>query len=101
MMNLVYTLCSSTPGQIQYGGFKRALAKKSGDMIRDRVRILYLLFLCFAPARKPCMQAILYNSCKTYGQYLKICQSCSIIIVKCQTCKELEHRPSGSSGKVT
>ena len=45
MMNLVYTLCSSTPGQIQYGGFKRALAKKSGDMIRDRVRILYLLFL--------------------------------------------------------
>ena len=46
MMNFVYTLCSSTPGQIQYGGFKRALAKKSGDMIRDRVRILYLLFLC-------------------------------------------------------
>ena len=40
-----YALCSSTPGQIQYGGFKRALAKKSGDMIRDRVRILYLLFL--------------------------------------------------------
>ena len=28
MMNFVYTLCSSTPGQIQYGGFKRALAKK-------------------------------------------------------------------------
>ena len=45
MMNFVYTLCSSTPGQIQYGGFKRALAKKSGDMIRDRVRILYLSFL--------------------------------------------------------
>ena len=45
MMNFVYTLCSSTPGQIQYGGFKRALAKKSGDMIRDRVRIPYLLFL--------------------------------------------------------
>ena len=45
MMNFVHTLCSSTPGQIQYGGFKRALAKKSGDMIRDRVRILYLLFL--------------------------------------------------------
>ena len=45
MMNFVYTLCSSTPGQIQYGRFKRALAKKSGDMIRDRVRILYLLFL--------------------------------------------------------
>ena len=42
MMNFVYTLCSSTPGQIQYGGFKRAHAKKSGDMIRDRVRILYL-----------------------------------------------------------
>ena len=51
MMNLVYTLCSSTPGQIQYGGFKRALAKKSGDMIRDRVRILYLLFLWFEPTR--------------------------------------------------
>ena len=28
MMNFVYTRCSSTPGQIQYGGFKRALAKK-------------------------------------------------------------------------
>ena len=28
MMNFVYTLSSSTPGQIQYGGFKRALAKK-------------------------------------------------------------------------
>ena len=50
MMNFVYTLCSSTPGQIQYGGFKRALAKKSGDMIRDRVRILYLLFLCTGPS---------------------------------------------------
>ena len=49
MMNFVHTLCSSTPGQIQYGGFKRALAKKSGDMIRDRVRILYLLFLCIRP----------------------------------------------------
>ena len=24
MMNFVYTLCSSTPGQIQYGGFKVA-----------------------------------------------------------------------------
>ena len=45
MMNFVNTHCSSTPGQIQYGGFKRALVKKSGDMIRDRVRILYLLFL--------------------------------------------------------
>ena len=50
MMNFVYTLCSSTPGQIQYFGFKRALAKKSGDMIRDRVRILYLLFLWCCPA---------------------------------------------------
>ena len=28
MMNFVYTLCSSTPGQIQYGGFKRQLRKK-------------------------------------------------------------------------
>ena len=33
MMNFVYTLCSSTPGQIQYGGFKRALAKNSGDLV--------------------------------------------------------------------
>ena len=40
MMNFVCLLCGSTPGQIQYGGFKRALAKKSGDMIGDRVRIL-------------------------------------------------------------
>ena len=46
MINFVCTLCSSTPGQIQYGGFKKVLAKKSGDMIRDRVRIVYLLFLC-------------------------------------------------------
>ena len=53
MMNFVYTLCSSTPGQIQYGGFKRALAKKSGDTIRDRVPILYLLFL-----RVPCYKFI-------------------------------------------
>ena len=46
MVNFVYTLCRSTFGQIQYGGFKRALAKKSGDMIHDRVRILFLLFPC-------------------------------------------------------
>ena len=50
MMNFVYTLCSSTPGQIQYGGFKRALAKKSGNMIRHQVRILYLLFLWLSPS---------------------------------------------------
>ena len=47
MMNFVCTLCSSTPGQIQYGGFKRALVKKSGDMIRDRVRILSGLWQMF------------------------------------------------------
>ena len=41
MINFVYTLCDSTPGQIQHGRFIRAL----GDMIRDQVRILYLLFL--------------------------------------------------------
>ena len=41
MINFVYTLCSSTPGQIQHGRFIRAL----GDMIRDQTRILYLLFL--------------------------------------------------------
>jgi hypothetical protein len=36
-----------TPRQIQHGGFKRARMRKSGDMIRDQVRILYLLFLWF------------------------------------------------------
>ena len=40
IINFVYTLCSSTPGQIRHGRFIRAL----GDMIRDQVRILYLLF---------------------------------------------------------
>ena len=52
MMNFVCILCSSTPGQIQYDGFKRALAKKSGEMIRDRVRILYLLFLWSSPIKR-------------------------------------------------
>ena len=42
MINFVYTLRISTPGQIQHGRFIRALG---GDMIRDQVRILYLLFL--------------------------------------------------------
>ena len=42
----VYTLCGSTPGQFQHGRFIRALAEKMGDMIRDQVRILYLLFPC-------------------------------------------------------
>ena len=41
MINFVYALCSSTPGQIQHGRFIRAL----GDMIRNQVHILYLLFL--------------------------------------------------------
>ena len=41
MINFVYTLCNSTPGQIQYGQFITALARKIGD----QVRILYLLFL--------------------------------------------------------
>ena len=45
MMNFVCILCGSTPGQIQYGGFKRALAKKSGDMIRDRYASLYYISL--------------------------------------------------------
>ena len=40
MINFVYTLCISTPGQIQQGRFIRAL----GDMIRDQESILYLLF---------------------------------------------------------
>ena len=30
---------------MQHGGFIRARIRKSGDMIRDQVRILYLLFL--------------------------------------------------------
>ena len=42
----LYTLYISTPGQIQYGRFIRTLAKKIGDVIRDRVRVLYLLILC-------------------------------------------------------
>ena len=42
MINFVYTLCTSAPGQIQLGRFIMALG---GDMIRDQVRILYLLFL--------------------------------------------------------
>jgi hypothetical protein len=33
-----------TLGEIQYGGFVRARLRKSVDMIRDQVRILYLLF---------------------------------------------------------
>ena len=42
-----------TPSQIQYGGFIiiiiiiRASMKKIRDMIRDRARILYLIFLWF------------------------------------------------------
>ena len=43
VINFVYTLCSSTPGQIQYGRFTRALARKICDMIRDQVRILHLI----------------------------------------------------------
>ena len=34
-----------TPSQIQYGGFIRASMKKIRDMIRDRARILCLIFL--------------------------------------------------------
>ena len=53
--------------QIQYGGFIRARAKKIGDMIRDRVRILYLIFLCgfpmgFERSRKIRIQKILFES---------------------------------------
>ena len=42
MIHFVYKLCCSTSGQIQYG-------RKIGDMIRDHVRILYLLFLLCDP----------------------------------------------------
>ena len=66
MMNFVYTLCSSTPAQILYGGFKRALAKKSGDMIRDRVRILYLLFLWIDPCTKISQSEALFISRLVY-----------------------------------
>ena len=42
----VYALGSSAPSQIQHGRFRRALARKFGDMIRDQVRIIYpLIFL--------------------------------------------------------
>jgi hypothetical protein len=51
VVSFVYTLYSytlySTPSQIQHGGFIRTRMGKSGDMIRDQVRILYLLFLWF------------------------------------------------------
>ena len=73
MMNFVCILCGSTPGQIQYGGFKRALAKKSGDMIRDRVRILYLLFLCYT-----------VNTCDLLKQVLFSNQHCMKANTKCQ-----------------
>ena len=70
MMNFVYTLCSSTPGQIQYGGFKRALAKKSGDMIRDRVRILYLLFLWVSRTFKDTLR---FSTCTRDPRHLFTC----------------------------
>ena len=44
-----FTSRSPTPRQIQYGGFRRACLGKSADMIRDRVRILCLLFLWKKP----------------------------------------------------
>ena len=52
MMDFVYTLCNSTPGLIQYGEFKRALAiaKKSGDMIRHQVRIRSISVISMATA---------------------------------------------------
>ena len=37
-----------TPRQIQHGGFIRACMRKSEDMIRDQVGILYLLFLWYS-----------------------------------------------------
>ena len=40
MINFVYTLCSSTPGQIQHGRFIRAL----GDMIREQVNVFYIYY---------------------------------------------------------
>ena len=39
--------CTGLLVKIQYGGFIRACTKKSGNMIRHQVRILYLLFLWF------------------------------------------------------
>ena len=67
MINFVYTLCSSTPGQIQHGQFIRVLS----DMIRDQVRILYLLFLC---AGVTCMkiQDGVVNRAKTLETLLRI-----------------------------
>ncbi len=40
---------SHSYSQIQYGGFIRASMKKIRDMIRDRARILYLIFLWYKP----------------------------------------------------
>ena len=71
MMNFVYTLCSSTPGQIQYGGFRRARLGKSGDMIRDRVRILYLLFL-WQSGKTVWVKTLLENAQQLYGRLLNV-----------------------------
>ena len=50
MINFVYTLCCSTPSQIQYGRFIRVLARKFGDMIRDQVYSISIIIFLFVHA---------------------------------------------------
>jgi hypothetical protein len=56
---------------IQHGGFIRARMRKSGDMIRDQVRILYLLFLWSEGSGK--LQRKLQNFCLTSSLHI-LCQ---------------------------
>jgi hypothetical protein len=39
-------MCKGSIVKFKHGGFIRARMRKSGDMIRDQIRILYLLFVC-------------------------------------------------------
>ena len=48
MIKFVYTLCSLTPSQIQYGRLTRAFTRKFGDTICDQVRIRMLHIISIA-----------------------------------------------------
>ena len=61
MMNFVYTLCTSTPGQIQYGRFIRALARKIGDMILDQAR-----------THPTCLQIIINTTIKIHFKFITV-----------------------------
>ena len=54
-MNFVYTLCSSTPGQIQYGGFKRALAKKVETLVETWFVTEYAFYIYYFYGSTPCL----------------------------------------------